>query len=383
MGSSDTAAAISFGYSTEQEEFGAILRSFFTKEMSPRRRRALIESGSCLDEQLWTRMGRELGLPGLLVPAELGGSGSGLLEVCKMLEEAGRALVPGPLLATSAIAVPALLALERDPDVGRWLERIAELGSIVTATFCEPGAVSVTPVEQRVVSVTGELVHVLDGVSAELLIVVPVGSPAALLVEKGAAGVEALHEQSVDLTRELASVRLATVRATRVPFQAPSAVDGVWAIACVALAAEQLGAAQAVFDMTIGHLMQRRQFDRQIGSFQAMKHRAADGYVALASARVLMLMAAWAVETRAEGWRRLAAGAYSRASSALTVGALSSLQMHGAIGYTWEHDLHLFLRRAKSSELLLGSPASRYQTIAESLGLVDGSAMPLSQGTFA
>ncbi|MFD7205479.1 acyl-CoA dehydrogenase family protein [Streptomyces sp. NPDC059893] len=333
------------------------------------------------DPALWRRFADQLGITGIAVPEEYGGAGGDLAELAVVLEELGRSLVPSPYFATVALAGQALTASGDSAAARRWLPGIA--AGELTATLAAAEESGSWRIEDTVTtathtggtqwSVSGTKMFVVDGDTADLLLVVAAtgAGPGLFAVESGAPGLTRTRLDTLDPTRRLARLDLDAVPATRVGAEgdASAYLRTVLDLAAVALAAEQVGGAQACLDAAVQYAKVRVQFERPIGSFQAVKHKCADLLVAVEAARSA---ADHAASTGAEASADLptaAALAAAWCARTYTQAAKENIQLHGGIGYTWEHDAHLHLRRAKSSEQLLGAPALHRARLADLTGI--------------
>ncbi|WP_137294462.1 acyl-CoA dehydrogenase family protein [Nocardioides dongxiaopingii] len=355
-----------FAWTSEHHDLRVAVRRLMTTRAPVDRARALAADGVRHDAELWATMAEQLGLQALDVPEEHGGVGGSLVDVAVVLEEMGAVLHGGPFLSTAVLAVEVLRELAPVADVaGELLGRIAEGGTTVAVALAEdgrawsPDAVRTTataPAPDGAVRLTGTKQLVLDGADADLLLVLARTGDGArwCLVDGTADGVTRERQDGLDLTRPSATVRLADA-----PGQVLGDVDGVEVadrvrtVASVLLAAEQVGAAAEVVRRTAEHATTRRQFGRPVGSFQGVKHRLADMAVRVEMARSAAYWAAF----QERGSADLELGALvarSYCSDALLQTAKDCIQLHGGIGFTWEHDAHLFLRRARLDATLLG-----------------------------
>jgi alkylation response protein AidB-like acyl-CoA dehydrogenase len=346
----------------EQEELRASVRRFLTDKSSVR---DWMESEAGHDPALWRQMADQLGLQGLALPEEYGGSGGGPVELGIVLEEMGRALLPSPFFATVALAGQTLAASDDDAAKSRWLPGIAD-GSL-TATLAiaeESGSWRLADIATTATdgTVSGTKMFVVDGHTADLLLVV--ARDGLFAIEGDAAGVTRTRLDTLDPTRRLARIDFDDAPAVRVGDAFPrTALD----LAVVALAAEQVGGAQACLDAAVAYAKLRVQFGRPIGSFQAIKHKCADMLLAVEAARSAAYHAASVADSAELPVAAALAGAYC--SAAFTHAAKENIQIHGGIGYTWEHDAQLYLKRAKSSEQLFGAPAAHRAQLADLVGI--------------
>ena len=376
---------MSVGYSAEHGELRDTVRAFL-RERSPSRevRRlmeaGLTEAGPCRDDEVWALLTGQLGLSGIAVPDRYGGAGYGPVELGIVLEEMGRALLVAPYFATVVLAGQALALSGDEEAMARWLPGIAD-GSLTAALAIaeESGSWDLGAVAAAARPagagwlVTGAKLFVVDGHTADLLLVVA-RAPDGLgvfCVERGAAGVERARLDTLDLTRALASVTLRDARAIRVGAgrDTDAWLSEVTDLVLAALAAEQLGGAERCLELSVEYAKVREQFGRPIGSFQAIKHKCANLLLEVESGRSAVYHAGAALAGGQPDAPLAAALAYVYCSQAFTHAAKECIQIHGGIGYTWEHDAHLYLRRAKSSQLLFGPPARHRRRLAELAGI--------------
>ena len=322
----------------------------------------------------WGRLSREVGAAGLAIPERYGGAGAGPGEVGVVMEELGRELTPSPMLGSAVLAAQALLATGDEAACGRLLPAIAGGSATAALAWTTPagrwdsGEVAYRAREGRGSrwELDGEAHYVLDGAEADVLLVAA-RSPAGVglfEVDPGQDGVRRTASTTMDLTRPLAVVRLSGARGQRVGGDASGALDTARDLACLALSAEQAGAARRALELTVGYTLTRVQFGRVIGSFQALQHRLADLHVLVESATSLSRALA-AADTPALGLRAAAVKVYC--SEALMRTAAEMIQLHGAIGITWEHPAHRYLKRAHGGLHLFGTPAQHAATVAASL----------------
>jgi alkylation response protein AidB-like acyl-CoA dehydrogenase len=367
-----------FALTDDQLALQASVRDFLDRHSDREAVRSHLAGGS-FDRDVWVRMAKQLGLHGIAIGERHGGGGGGFVELSVVLEEMGRRLLPAPFLAT--VLAASLLQESGDEDAcARWLPAIAAGDLVATLAVAEPGAE--WPVEDTATSaapdgsqwrLTGTKEFVLDGSAAALLLVTArTGDSLGLFaVDATAAGVTRTVLPVLDQTRPLALVSLASAPAERVSVAGSTAalLHRARDIAAVALAAEQVGGAQACLDMAVSYAQTRVQFDRPIGSFQAVKHKCADMFVDVESSRALVQYAAWCVASGDEDLPLIASATRSWVNEAYFRCAAQNLQIHGGIGYTWEHDVHLYLKRATSSQLLLGSSQDHRERVASLIGM--------------
>ncbi|MFJ8598456.1 acyl-CoA dehydrogenase family protein [Streptomyces shenzhenensis] len=391
----------------EQDEMRRTLRALLRDRCGPRELRAALDTPAGHDPALWRALADRLGLPGLAVPEAYGGVGCTATELALACEETGRALAPSPLLATSVLVAPLVLALGTDAQRAGLLPRLAS--GALTAALAVPGTALATAlaltgdnggdwagggraggVQARRAGdgwrLYGEVRQVLDGHSAGLLLVAAHTGGFArsrtrlFLVAGDAAGVTRGRQTALDATRPQGWLQLRDVPAELLgePDGGEDAGEVLGALgaagdtAAAVLAAEAVGAADRALERTVEHVGLREQFGRPIGSFQAVKHRLADVYVQVQAARSAAYYAAWAT---VHG-ERVGGLALAQALEALRTAAGEAIQLHGGIGFTWEHEAHLYFKRAAGDELLLG-PVHRLRAwAADGTGLFQRGAPP-------
>ena len=341
------------------------------------------------ERSLWRRLCTEVGVAGLAIPERYGGAGAGPAETGVVMEELGRDLTCSPMLGSAVLAAQALLASGDDAACGRLLPAIAA-GSAIAALAWTTRAGHWDSGEAACAAreahggweLDGEAHYVLDGDTADILLVAARGPAGVALfdVDPGQAGVRRAAVPTMDATRRLATVRLTGAQGRRVGGDASATLDQARDLACLALGAEQVGAARRALDLTVGYALTRVQFGQVIGGFQALRHRLADLHVLVESARSLVRAAAAAAgeapggeaaagdsSAEAPGLGLRAAAVKVYCSDALTRTAAEMIQLHGAIGVTWEHPAHRYLKRAHGARHLFGSPARHAAAIAASL----------------
>ncbi|MFJ3672143.1 acyl-CoA dehydrogenase family protein [Streptomyces sp. NPDC090106] len=367
------------GFTAEQDEIRRTLRELLHKRCGSGESRAAVDSPDGYDPALWAALCEQLGVAGLALPERYGGVGCGPTEVALAAEEFGRVLAPTPFLATAVLAAPLIAALGTGAQRADLLPRIA--AGTLTATLAAPaaalaltsantgtwagggraGGVQARPAPDGW-RLYGEVERVPDGHSAGLLLVAAHAGGFArsrtllFLVPGGAAGAVRTRLTALDATRPLARVQLRDVPAELLGEDGPDllgALARTGDTAAAVLACEAVGAADRVLERTVEYVKQREQFGRAIGSFQAVKHRLADVYVAVQAARSAAYYAAWATARAAPG-EPAGALALAQGLEALRTAAGEGIQLHGGIGFTWEHDAQLYFKRAAGDELLFG-----------------------------
>ena len=372
---------MNFAFSEEQEQLRGIVKRFLDERSPEGEVRRLMETEDGYDADVWAQMADQLGLQGLAIPEELGGSGYGFLELTVVMEEMGRRLPCLPFFSTAVLGTMTLLHAGDDALAKEHLPAIAAGDRLATLALLEEGgswrpddvALSATTSGDGGWMLNGTKTHVIDGHVADLILVVgrtPAGV-SLFAVEPGAEGVERTALVPMDLTRKQATLTFRATPAKLVGQEGAAApvVDRVLQLAAVALAAEQVGGALECLEMSVAYAKQRIQFGRPIGSFQAVKHKCADMLVEVESARSAAYYAGWAAATLDDDLPIAAAMAKAYCSDAFTHCAAENIQIHGGIGFTWEHPAHLYFKRAKTSELLFGDPAAHRERLAELLGL--------------
>ncbi|MEX1005232.1 MAG: acyl-CoA dehydrogenase family protein [Acidimicrobiia bacterium] len=370
---------MNFAFSEEQEELRRYARQWLGDRMPLARVRELMATPEGFDRADWSGIA-ELGWQAMAIPEEYGGAGFGLLEVAVLLEEQGRAMFGGPFLSTVVGAANAILLAGSEAQKSDILGRIAA-GEVVAAYAVteEGGRHDGEHMKTSAVArdggwiIEGSKRHVIDGHTADLLVVAAQTADGVgmFVVDAAAEGVTRTPLSTMDQTRKQADIAFSEVTVSedaRLPQGDASTMRCVHEILAVALALEQVGGAQATLDMAVQYAKDRRQFGKPIGSFQAVKHMCADMLVNVESARAAAYYAAWTVaEGNAEA-ETVVPLAKAYCSDAFFECAAANIQVHGGIGFTWEHDAHLYFKRAKSSQLMLGTPAEHRRQLAERLG---------------
>ncbi len=358
-----------FAFSEEQQELKRGARRFLSSASSSERVRAAMATEQGWEPEVWGRVSGELGWTALTVPEAYGGFGSGWVELAAVMEEAGRALLCAPLLSSVCLASSVVVQGGSEEMKQVLLPRLAE-GS-ATATVALQGVVASR--DGDAFRLHGTARHVLDGHTATLVLVAASldGQDEILVVQGDAPGLERRPLPTMDATRRQAELRFEGARGSVLgaPGTGAQALATALDQARVALAAEQVGAAERCLEMALDHAKTRRQFGRPIGSFQAIKHKLADVFLRVESARSAAYYAAWVASHRPGELPAAAAMAKAYCSEAFFHAAAESVQVHGGVGFTWEHDAHLYFKRARATEALLGDPSSMRERIARAIGL--------------
>ncbi|MDX6430815.1 MAG: hypothetical protein QOE54_3181 [Streptosporangiaceae bacterium] len=364
----------------EQRELRSTLRRFFADKSPSAAVRRLMRTPEGYDRAVWTQMGEQLGLQGLAIPEEYGGSGFGFRDLVIVLEEMGRVLLCAPYLSTVVLAAGAVRNSGDRAAMRDLLPGLAAGSTIGTLAFTEEDgrwepdgiAMAARPDGDGWV-LDGAKAFVLDGHVADLALVVARTRTGLSLfaVDGNAAGLTRAKLPTLDQTRRLARLEFDGVRARLIG--AEGAAGAVLATtldqAAVALAAEQLGGAQRVLEMSVDYAKVRHQFGRPIGGFQAIKHKCADILIGVESSRSAVLYAAAVADADPSRLPPVAGLAKAYCSDAYYAAAAENIQIHGGIGFTWEHDAHLYFKRATSSRLFLGDPAYHRERLARHIGV--------------
>ncbi|MEV0088124.1 acyl-CoA dehydrogenase family protein [Saccharopolyspora sp. NPDC050642] len=353
----------------EQRELRSAVRKFLAEHAPPARVRELID-GDGHDAGLWRRLAGELGATGLVVPEEHGGSGAGHVERAVVLEELGRALAPVPFLASAVLATDVLLALDDAEAQAELLPRLAA-GELIGAVAWDAESAPTATRRDGSWVLDGRAPQVISGDIADFVLVCArTEQGGSWFRVDGADGVTRTPLRTLDPTRRIARLDFAGAPARQLSTEDSDAVLAeVRDTAAVALAAEQLGGMERVLEMTVEYAKVRVQFGRAIGSYQAVKHRCADMYSAWEQAHSAVRHAAWTADEDRAHLPLAAAMVQVLVSPAYFEAAADTVQLHGGIGYTWEHDAHLYYKRAKTSELLLGTPDQQRARLADVLAI--------------
>ena len=326
------------------------------------------ESGEPYDPALWPALARDLGVAGLAVAEAAGGHGATWREVAVVAEELGRSVAGTPFLGSTVLAT-AVATRADDSDLLARLAAGSTTAAVAIGLAAAPGAGFPQSVRFDGEAVTGEVRAVADATAADTLLVPAIAAEGPVLVACDAATVAPVT--SLDLTRPLADVRFAGVPGTVLASggAAVAALDAALIAGAVVLASEQVGLAQRCLDMTVDYLKNRYQFGRQIGSFQALKHRCADLWAAIAQARAVARYAASCLADDDADLAVAAALAQAYCSPVAVKAAEECVQLHGGIGFTWEHPAHLYLKRAKADSIAFGTASRHRSRLAELVNL--------------
>jgi alkylation response protein AidB-like acyl-CoA dehydrogenase len=377
---------VNFAFTEEQQELRAAARAFLAEVSSSERVRAAMASELGYDPEVWKRIGSELGWPAAIVPEAHGGLGLGAVELVALAEAMGESLLCSPFFATVCLAAQAVLAAGSEEQKQRYLAPIAEGQVRAALATAEPGlAHDEVALEARRdgdgYRLDGTKRYAIDGHTADWLVVSARapgsrGDDAVSLfaVPGDSAGLDRRALPTMDLTRRQAELRFAGVR---VPASARLGEEGAGAAAlrrtldlgAIALAAESVGGAQRCLDLSVAYAKEREQFGRPIGSFQAIKHKCADMMVKVETARSAAYYAACAAAEESSELPVAASLAKAYCSEAYYHCAAESIQIFGGVGFTWEYDPHLYFKRARATESLLGTPSWHRERVARAIGL--------------
>jgi alkylation response protein AidB-like acyl-CoA dehydrogenase len=362
-----------FDLTDEQQAIKSTAHDFLASRVKSERMRELAESESGFDAGLWGEMA-ELGWAGLALPEEWGGQGLGIVDLAVLFEELGYALAPSPLLSNT-IAGLALSLCGSDDQRERFLRPLAAGERRGTPALWDAGTAA-APGEFAMeatadgdgVLLDGTKILVVDAGSADFFLVATADGRRHL-VEAGAEGVAVTPEPGIDLTRRLSSVRFDGVRVAAAD-TLPGTEADYWPVffrACVALAAESTGLARRALEMSVAYAKDRQQFGRPIGSYQAVSHRCAQMLLETENARSAVYGAAWAADAEPESLPLAASIAKAYASDAGWRVPDAAIQVHGGIGFTWEHDLHFFLKRGRANASMFGDARWHRERVAEAV----------------
>ncbi|MEE2851899.1 MAG: acyl-CoA dehydrogenase family protein [Actinomycetota bacterium] len=358
---------------SEADELRRSVREFLAVASTSARVRDLMSTTAGYDESVWHQMAREMGLHGIAVPGEFGGAGATLSELAVVFEEMGAALLCAPFFSTVALATQAILCSGDNAAMADYLPRFVDGSTTATVILngrldaWDPDAVALTARADRTGHrIRGDADLVLDGNTADVVLAAA-NTRAGISLFAVAADAEGLTREplaTLDRTRKVARLRFDDVPARLIGIDGAAApgLARTCDLAIAALAAEQVGSAQRCLDMAVGYAKERVQFGRAIGSFQAVKHRCADMLVLVEGARSAAVHAAESADRN--DLPVAASVAKVACSEAFLQVALDNMRIHGGIGFTWEHDAHLYVRRAKATELIFGSPDHHAQRLA-------------------
>jgi alkylation response protein AidB-like acyl-CoA dehydrogenase len=345
---------MNFAFTEEQEELRKTVRAFLESKSSEESVREQMETEAGYDTAVWSQMAEQMGLQGLHIPEQYGGSGFSYVELGVVLEEMGRSLLCAPFFSTVVLAANALIQSGDESAKKEYLPGIASGATIATLALTEPSgkwdeAGITLPAANNggSWSLTGTKMFVLDGNTASLIIV------------------------AARTARKQSKLEFNNTPARLIGNEGDGwkILSSVLDLAAVGLAAEQVGGAQKVLEMAVEYAKVRVQFGRPIGSFQAIKHKCADMLLEVESAKSAAYYGMWCASEMNEELPSVASLAKAYCSEAYFHATAENIQIHGGIGFTWEHPAHLYFKRAKSSELMFGDPTYHRELLAQRIGI--------------
>ncbi len=368
---------MAFSFSEEQDQFREMVARFMADKSPPTAVRRLMESDDGFDAGVWRQLCGELGLGGLHLPEAYGGSGFGPVELGIALEEQGRALLCAPFLSSAVMAGYAILLAGNEEQKGTLLPKIADGTVLAAFGVSEAGAMwTADDIQTRARPAEGGFMldgvkrFVVNGMQADILVVAARSDKGVSFfqVEAGASGLERTAAAPMDPTRKMADLAFRGTPATLLGDEGAAPLEDVTDAVLVAFAHEMMGGAQALLNATLDYARLRVQFGRAIGSFQAIKHRCTDVFLSVELARATAYLAAQ-ILAGGEPATAAASMAKAAASEAYLQAAKEAIQFHGGIGFTWENDTHLWFKRAKSSEVFLGTPSQHRERMLQAMGI--------------
>ncbi len=376
---------MNFAFSEEQEQLREAVRKFLEAKSPESEVRRLMETTEGYDPAVWKQMANELGLQSLHIPEAYGGQGFTFVELGMVLEEQGRALLCAPYFSTVVLAANAILNAGSEDEKGALLPGIASGETIATLAFTEPngkwdadGITMEATQSGDGFTLNGTKMFVLDGHTADLIVVVArtAGSSGEdgisfFTVAGDASGLTRTALATMDQTRKQAKLEFSNVSAAKLGETGAgwAALSKTLDQAAVGLSNEMVGGAQFVLEASVQYAKDRVQFGRPIGSFQAIKHKCADMLLEVESAKSAAYYSAWAAAEDNDELPVVASLAKAYCSDAYFHAAAENIQIHGGIGFTWEHNAHLYFKRAKSSEILLGDATYHRELLAQRIGI--------------
>jgi alkylation response protein AidB-like acyl-CoA dehydrogenase len=377
---------MNFGFTEDQEALREATRKFLENECPTTFVRKMMADDTAHSTELWKKIA-QLGWLGIMVPEDFGGAGGSFLDLVVILEETGKSLLPGPFFATALLGTTAILAGGSDAQKSALLPKIAEGTHVVTLALAEKsgrydaaGVTLAATAKGSDFTLSGEKMFVPDAHVADQIIVAARTSGSGeegitlFLVDAKAPGVTTTQLKTVDMTRRQCHIAFQDVAVARA--QVLGAVGNGWSVlrrvldqAMAGLSAEMVGTGQKALDMAVSYAKERVQFGKPIGSFQAVKHKCVDMMVQVENARSLTYYAAWTVDENTEEARQAVPMAKAYCSDMCKTVSSEAIQVHGGIGFTWEHDMHLFYRRGLASEAAFGSAPTHREVVARTLNL--------------
>lgn len=368
-----------FTLTDDQREFRSTVRAFLEHHSPEPEVRRVMESAQGFESAIWRAMADQLRLQGLIIPEEYGGEGFGFTELGLVLEEMGRALLPGPYFTSAVLTAAVLLGSDDIEACRRYLPGIASGKTIATLALTErsgrwdrEGIETTADQDGAAWTLRGAKHYVPDGGIADLVIVVARTASGAvgLFAVESTDDLVRREQSSLDPTRRQAVIEFTGTAATRVGLEdAWPGLSRALSQATAALANEQVGGAQRCLDQAVSYVKVRSQFGRPVGSFQAIRHRCADLMLDIECARGVAQYAVHAIDHFPIESKSAAALAKAFCSDVYARAAAANIQLHGGIGFTWEHPAHMYYKRAKSSAMLLGDPSYHRSLLADSIGV--------------
>jgi alkylation response protein AidB-like acyl-CoA dehydrogenase len=361
-----------FGLNDSQQILKESARKFFAAESPIAAVRRMMETDTAYDPSLWAKLAAQ-GFMGIIFPEEYGGAGLGKVELILLMEEAGRTLLPGPFFSTVVFAGAVIHAAGTAAQKKKYLEPIctgemrATVAMLEASASWDPADVQMSATNGKL---TGEKLFVSDAAIADAILVV--ARNGVFIVDARSPGVHVTPMKGMDLTRKQYSVRFQDAPAEA--FGNPAGLGKALDIATAALAAEMVGGMQRVLEMAVEYAKTRKQFGKPIGMFQAVQHQCADMYLETESARSAAYYAAWALEENVRDASVAVSIAKMYASDACRTVGNRGIQIQGGMGFTWENDVHLYYRRAKASETMLGDATFHREGIARHV--IDATMVP-------
>jgi alkylation response protein AidB-like acyl-CoA dehydrogenase len=367
-------------FSEEREELRRSVRRFFDDKSPMSEVRRLIESEQGFDREVWMQMADQLGVQGLAIPERFGGSGFSYEELAVVFEEAGRALFSAPLFATVGLAAAAIMTSGDEVAQAMYLPGIADGSTVATLAYSEgargwefENITTRASGHDDVWTITGTKSFVIDGANADVILVSALTDVGLSLfaVERGVPGLMISPLQTLDLTRRQSVIDFNGVLGRLIGTEGSAAeyLSRTLDLAATVLSAEQVGGAERVLEMSVEYAKNRIQYGRPIGSYQAIKHKCSDMLVAVETSKSASIYARWTAASDSDELGVAASMAKAYSSDAYLRCASQNIQIHGGIGFTWEHDAHLYFRRAKSDDLLLGPPHYHRERLARLVGM--------------
>ncbi|MEX2394389.1 MAG: acyl-CoA dehydrogenase family protein [Actinomycetota bacterium] len=365
-----------FAFSSEQDALRQTVRRFCDERSPSTEVRRLMDTTEGYNPDVWKQLSAELGLTGIHISENDGGSGFTFVELGIVLEEMGRALLCAPFFSSICLGANAIINAGTDEQRKSLLPGIAAGEVTTTLAFTEPSGdwtLDGITLDATGGKLTGTKTYVLDGHTADLIVVAAREGDGIsfFVVPSEVPGLTRTPLETLDMTRKQAELRFDGVEGARLgePGAGTDALAKTLAQAAVCLASECVGGSEKTMDMAVQYAKDRYQFGRPIGSFQAIKHKCADMLLRLESAKSAAYYAAWAATEDNEELFTAASLAKAYCTESYFTNSRENIQVHGGIGFTYEHDAHLYYRRAKTSELLLGDPTYHRELIATRLGI--------------